>query len=165
MRLGKKVKNRLIEQYAELRAGASPPTLAVCLYDKLMLDISGVYGLRTLDVKALMLVEQFEGMNKNQIVKLGALHHKSYFVVFRRMEALGHIYSPSEVTEGKGIARPIYLTDSGRQITFEAMRLWSEVCRSAIKRKSDLDKVEKTKVKPKKAKKRVKQFKPFTLGA
>ena len=163
MRLGKEVKKRLNDQYSELRAGFAPPTLTVCLYDRLMTDVSGAYNLRTLDVKCLMLVSQFEGFTRWQIVCAAAFHSKSAYTVFARLERLGHIYSPSEIAGGKGKARAMYLTDSGKQIIHEVSRLWLGVCREAIKRKPDLEAKEPEK--PKKVKKRVRQFEPFTLGA
>ncbi len=159
MEISSKIRSRLSETYAELRAGVLPPVLSVSLYEVLMQQVRGKFDLHTKDVRALMLVSQFEGFSRWAIMQMAGLHNSSWYVIWDRLIKAGYIYTEIANGRGRGGSRPIYLSESGKTIVNEVNRQWASVCLEAIKRKPNLDPLPK-----KQYPKKCKQIEPFTLG-
>ena len=132
MIIGKEIKRKLVKDFRDIRFAGAPPVLAFCLYDTLMNTVGVAFDISTVDVKVIMLVATFEGLNRWQMQERTGMYPASIYKIMKRLEANGYIYSK----KAKG-PRTIHMTAQGAKVVHEINRLWDDVIRTASKEAAD----------------------------
>jgi predicted transcriptional regulator len=111
-----------------LGASSAPPVLINCLYEQLLFEYAKGCGLLRNDVKALMALSVFGGINRNRIIKMSGLHHQSMYPIFERLLDKGYVNTDNNRPKG------IHLSEAGKQIVNGANQLWFDIVRKGAKR-------------------------------